>query len=312
MDPRPNYFSTWHIDRAAERRRDAAWLADQLGAETTRFIPVWKLHNLFAGDQSPGPVFLGPGQAAAYLTAPDAPILLGVQAGRTYFALDVPLAGEAPPAGLAELGQFRELRQMAALLDEEQGALLGLARAMVYWHARHHFCGACGSPTQGREGGYLRTCTNPACGQQHFPHTDPAIIVLVTYGERCLLGHKPIWPVGMYSNVAGFVEPGESLEDAVAREVREETGVYVQHIAYHSSQPWPFPAALMLGFTAIAAHEAIQVDQDEFEDARWFTRADMRRRLQEGTLRLPMRFSLSYRMIEDWFDAGDCGPLAEL
>jgi NAD+ diphosphatase len=312
MDHRPNYFSTWHIDRVAERRRDAAWLADQLAAETTRFIPVWKLHNLFADGEAPGPVFLALGQAAAYLAAPDAAVLLGVQAGLTYFALDVPSAGEAPPAGLAELGQFRELRQMAALLDEKQGALLGLARAMVYWHARHRFCGACGSPTQGREGGYLRVCTNSACGQQHFPRTDPAIIVLVTCGERCLLGHKPIWPEGMYSNVAGFVEPGESLEDAVAREVREETGVDVHHIAYHSSQPWPFPSALMLGFTAVAAHEAIQVDQDEFEDARWFTRADMRRQLQQGTLRLPMRFSLSYRMIEDWFDAGDCGPLAEL
>ena len=164
------------------------------------------------------------------------------------------------------------------------------------------FCGNCGSQTAIREGGYMRVCTNDDCGQRHFPRMDPAIIVLVTCGERCLLGRKPVWPEGMYSTIAGFVEPGESIEDAVVREVREETGVEVAEMCYRSSQPWPFPTSLMLGFRARAKSEAIRVEQDELEDARWFTRAEMQEALDQDRLRLPPAISISRRLIEDWFD----------
>jgi NAD+ diphosphatase len=151
-------------------------------------------------------------------------------------------------------------------------------------------------------------CTNPACRHEHFPRTDPAIIVLVSDGERALLGRQASWPVGRYSTIAGFVEPGESLEDAVAREVFEETGIKVDQIEYHSSQPWPFPSSLMLGFTAHALTTQILRRVDELEDAQWFTRAD----LASGRPLVPPGVSISFRLIEHWFDAGGGPKLREI
>jgi NAD+ diphosphatase len=155
-------------------------------------------------------------------------------------------------------------------------------------------------------------CTNPQCGQLHFPRTDPAIIVLVTHGEQCLLGRQPTWPAGRYSIIAGFVEPGEGLEAAVAREVREETGIDIKHVRYHASQPWPFPSSLMLGFTAQAANTTIQLKDGELEDARWLSREEIAGELGRGTLRLPPEISISYRLIEGWFDASGSGCLKHL
>jgi NAD+ diphosphatase len=304
-----NYFSTYFIDRVSDRRRDDEWLAAQLEAETTRFIPVWQLKNLFRAGELPKPVFFLPHQAQDYLPRAESVTLLGVMADRSYFAIDLPSSGESPPDGLAEVGEFRDLRWIAPLLDEGDSALLAYARAMSYWHCRHRFCGECGSPTRSAEGGCLRVCTDSQCGQQHFPRTDPAIIVLLTLGERCLLVRKSWWPEGMYSNVSGFVEPGESLEDTLMREVREETGVEVKEMSYHSSQPWPFPSSLMLAFSAVASEGAIRIDEDELENVCWFTREEMQSQLKGGTLKLPTSIAVSYRLIEDWFDAGDLGPL---
>jgi NAD+ diphosphatase len=307
-----NTFTGCPIDRASDRRRDVEWLASRQEDETTRFIPVWQSKNLFAGEETLKPVLLSPGQVRERIPTAESTVLLGVQGDRARFAVGLPSPDDAPPAGLAELGQFRDLRQVASLLDRRDGALLAYARAMAYWHRRHRFCGDCGSPTISAEGGHLRVCTNDRCGQRHFPRTDPAIIVLVTCRERCLLGRKPTWPEGLHSTIAGFVEPGESVEDAVMREVREETGVQVPEMCYRSSQPWPFPTSLMLGFRAQAAHEAIRVDQDELEDADWFTREEIQRGLVQGTLRLPTIVSISYRLIEDWFDAGGLGLLRDV
>jgi NAD+ diphosphatase len=159
----------------------------------------------------------------------------------------------------------------------------------------------------------VQVCTNPRCGQEHFPRTDPAIIVLVTSGERCLLGRKAFWPAGLHSIIAGFVEPGESLEAAVAREVAEETGVSLQAVHYHSSQPWPFPKSLMLGFTAQAASEDIHLNDGELETVRWFSRQEIQEGLQEGSLQLPTAISISHRLIEEWFDAqAPSRPLHEI
>ena len=307
-----NYFSTPFMDRVSERRRDDGWLAAQLEDDATRFIPVWKLKNLFTVEDVPEPVYLPRHEMGGLIPVAASTILLGVEAGRAYFALGLPSREESPPTGLAEFGRFRELRDIASLLGERDVALLAYARAMKYWHCRHRFCGDCGSPTESLEGGSLRVCTNTQCGQQHFPRTDPAIIVLVTCGERCLLGRKSWWPAGMFSNISGFVEPGESLEDTLIREVREETCVEVGEMSYHSSQPWPFPSSLMLGFTAIASNDKIQIDEDELEDATWFSREDMRSRLQQGTLRLPMPVSISFRLIEEWFDADDPSQLRDV
>jgi NAD+ diphosphatase len=308
----PNYFSTYFIDRVSDKRRDHEWLAAQLENEATRFIPVWNLKNLLDDEGVPRPVYLLAGDVQDLLPEAESTVLLGVTPERTYFAIGLSSDEDSPPSGLAKLGEFRDLRWIAATLNERDIALLAYAQAMTYWHCRHQYCGDCGSPTQSLEGGTLRVCTNQVCGQQHFPRTDPAIIVLITYGERCLLGRKSWWPEGMYSNVSGFVEPGESLEDALVREVREETGVEVVEMTYHSSQPWPFPSSLMLGFTAVTASETIRIDEDELEDAAWFSREEMRSRLQQGTLRLPMPVSISFRLIEEWFDAGELGRLRSI
>jgi NAD+ diphosphatase len=158
----------------------------------------------------------------------------------------------------------------------------------------------------------MRVCTDPKCEEQHFPLIKPAIIVLVTLEERCLLGRKAEWPERLYSTLAGFVEPAESLEAALIREVREEAGVEVASMRYFASQPWPFPNSLMLAFTAHAASEEIQVDEDELEDARWFTREEIREGLTRGTLRLPLKLAISFHLIENWFDVGDLGSLREI
>jgi NAD+ diphosphatase len=307
-----NYYSSCGLDRVSARRRDDRWLADRLEAGTTHFIPVWDQKNLFTtkGERLE-PVFLPACDARDLVPGAESLTLLGVTGDGAYFALGLP-AGAQPPDGLAAWGRFRDLRQVAPLLGERDGALLAYARAMAYWHGRHRFCGVCGSPTRSVEGGMLRVCTNAQCGQHHFPRTDPAIIVLVTCGEHCLLGRQPSWPAGMHSTIAGFVEPGESLEDTLVREVWEETGVEVKEMAYHSSQPWPFPSSLMLGFTAVAADRSLRVDQDELETAGWFTRADLLSRLKAGTLRLPSPVSVAYRLIEGWYDAGDLGRLKDL
>ena len=306
-----NLFTASPLDRAADRRRDEQWLAAQQDDPTTRFLPLWQLKHLVTREPSFGPIFLSPQERCARIDIAEPPTFLGLDENRAYFSVNVPAPADSPPDSLVELGQFRDLRQVAALLDAPVAAILAHARAMAYWHQRHRFCGDCGSATVSREGGYLRVCSNAQCGQHHFPRSDPAIIVLVESGERCLLGRKPSWPEGQYSTIAGFVEPGECIEDAVIREVGEETGVRVGEMHYQSSQPWPFPSSLMLGFRARATDSTIRVDRDELQDARWFTREQIRSGLTEKSLRLPPNISVSYRLIEGWFDEGHLGLLKD-
>jgi len=210
------------------------------------------------------------------------------------------------------LGALRDLRNVGVAVAPPVGALLAYARAMIYWERRHRFCGDCGHPTRSTEGGFVRTCTNEACGKQIFPRTDPAIIVIVQSGDRCLLARQPSWPPGRYSIIAGFVEPGESLEDAVKREVREEAGIEVSEVYYQSSQPWPFPSSLMVGFMATAATTEFNLFDNELEEARWMTRPQIAEELRAGQLKLPPGLSISRRLIESWFDAGDQGKLCEI
>jgi NAD+ diphosphatase len=299
-----NVFAGAGFDRAAALRRDAAWIAERLDDPSTRFAPVWQLKNLFVPGGSPEVRWLGPEHARPLLSAGTA-VFLGMHDGAAHFAVEVAHEDPADAARLAVEGVFDELRRHAPLLPPADAGMLALARGMMHWHARHRFCGVCGEPTEPRDAGHVRACTAAACGVIHFPRTDPAVIMLVTRGERALLGRQASWDPGRYSSLAGFVEPGESLEDAVAREVREETGVRVTAVSYHSSQPWPFPSSLMVGFTARADnHDAIDLDGDELEDARWFSREELRAGVAEGSLLLSSPLSISYRLVKEWLDGG--------
>jgi NAD+ diphosphatase len=228
------------------------------------------------------------------------------ESGGIYFAVELPGDDAEAPGRFAGLGEFKDLVKTGARTDRRHGAILAYARAITYWNRGHRFCGVCGSPTRSAEAGHLRVCTGERCKREHFPRTDPAIIVLVNDGEKCLLGRSTRWPGRLYSTIAGFVEPGESLEMAVAREVMEETGVLVDpgRAVYHSSQPWPFPSSLMLGFTAYARRGEIRVDRSELEDARWFSREELRKAIIDGTIYLPLKFSIAYRLIDDWRNSG--------
>lgn len=319
-----NTFTALKIDRVLRRRRDAAWVSERLKDPTTRFLAVCGSKVLITDESPPHPLWLRPEDVKEHLRQAESVILLGEHAERgtgdpgdtrhprAYFALGMPINDEAPWIGAARTGTFRRLRAVAALLDGETAALLAYAKAMVHYHRYHQFCAICGAPTTSKAGGYLRVCTNARCGHQDFPRTDPAIIVLVSSRDRCLLGRQPTWPENLYSTIAGFVEPGESLEAAVAREVREETGVQVEHVRYHSSQPWPFPRSLMIGFTATARSTTIQLSDGELEDARWLSREDIVRELEQDTLQLPSPISISYRLIESWFNIRGPVPLQDV
>jgi NAD+ diphosphatase len=300
-----NIFAGPYLDRAAHLRQDPAWFAAALADERSRAIPVWNSRNLIAETDPPRAAYLELARIPPELCNSSDLILLGSVDDTSYFTYDID-STESPtlPPGT----RFEDLRLVAAMLPIDEAGLLGYARAIVSWRGRHRFCGTCGATTVSARSGHVLVCTNPTCRHEQFPRIDPAIIVLVSHEERALLGRQASWPVGRYSTIAGFVEPGESLEDAVAREVFEETGIEVDRIEYHSSQPWPFPASLMLGFTARAVTTEVHLRDHELEDARWFTRADL---AADGTL-LPPRTSISYRLIEHWFDAGGNARLQDI
>lgn len=310
--PTWNTFTGLVIDRVTVRRRDEAWVGELSREPTTRFIPIAGSEVLVAEESPPRAILLNRQDAEGLLDQAESVVLLGETEERAYFAIGLTEDDGLPRPRAMEGAGFHHLRTVAALLERSEAGLLAYAKAMAYWHHRHQFCGDCGSATVSSQGGHLRVCTSEQCGQAQFPRTDPAIIVRVTRRNRCLLGRQPTWPEGLYSIIAGFVEPGESLEAAVVRELREETGVVVGQVRYHSSQPWPFPGSLMLGFTAEAMRGSIRLHDGELEDARWLSREEIVKELEQGTLQLPSDISISHRLIADWFDAGELGRLKDV
>ncbi len=302
---RRNIFAGPYLDRAAHLREDPAWFAEALADKRSRAIPVWNSRNLIAEGEAPRAVYLDAAQVPHERRSSADLIWLGRFGDISYFTYDV---GSIEPPPLLPGTRFEDLRLVASLLPIDEAGLLGYARAIISWRRRHRFCGTCGAKTLPAKSGHVLVCSEPGCRLEQFPRIDPAIIVLVSDGERALLGRQASWAVGRYSTIAGFVEPGESLEDAVAREVLEETGIEVDRIEYHSSQPWPFPASLMLGFTAHAVSTEVHLRDQELEDARWFSRAEL---AANGAM-LPPRPSISFRLIEHWFDAGDGPPLCDI
>jgi NAD+ diphosphatase len=302
MIHRPNFYAESGLDRAGGLRTDVTWLEARLHDPRTRLVPVWRSQNLFrvTADDRPAPLLPAASALEGLLNGETHLVLLGLAEDAAHFAIDLSHLEDAAAAGARLGGEFADLRRHGPLLDHRSGAILAYARGILHWHARHRFCGVCGAATKSAHAGHVRQCTNVACQTQHFPRTDPAVIMLVTDGERCLLGRQRSWPPGLHSTLAGFVEPGESLEEAVAREVLEETGVRVHNVRYHSSQPWPFPASIMLGFDAEAAASALRVNRDELEDARWFHRAELLASTEDERFRLPRRDSIARRLVESW------------
>jgi NAD+ diphosphatase len=288
-----NTFSGSPLDRASARRGDAQWVDELLRDPSSRAVGV-SADGVLVEDGDPPrlarlPLAEAPGET---------PLLLGIEAGGSaLFAVDA--AGAEPAEGVTAVG----LRDAAALLSHDEGGVIAQATGLVNWHRRHPRCAVCGAATEVAEAGYVRHCPN--CGALHHPRTDPVVIMLVTDGERALLGRQARWPRGRYSALAGFVEPGESLEEAVAREVLEEAGVSVCDVQYASSQPWPFPSSLMLGFYARYTGGDPAPQDDELEDVRWFSRSELssvRAGAADG-LQMPPPIAIARRLIDGWLDA---------
>lgn len=276
-------------------------------SDTARFIPVKKRENLLLNEDGTNPIALKK-EALGDLTIDEENCyLLGKKDELIYFTIDLDLCDKnfIPENGI----EFISLRKSRIKEKNWTGSLLAYSNALVSWHRNHRFCGKCSSETRAAELGQARLCTNPDCETPHYPRTDPAIIAVVTSGDKCLMARKAEWPEGMYSVVAGFVDHGESLEDTVVREVMEETSIRVKSVHYHSSQPWPFPYTLMVGFFAEAENDDIEIDTHELEDAKWFTRDQIIEGIEAGTHKLPTEFSISRKLITDWFNQGDKGDL---
>jgi NAD+ diphosphatase len=296
---------TGPADRLGLSRRDPAWFQALLTHPETRFTPLHELKVLVSDPTEPRARLLRREQLPSAPEQALSVTLLGMHREHTCVAIDL---GRAE--GLDAHGTLADLREIGGLMDPADAGLLAHARAMSYWHSRHRYCGSCGQPTRAEQSGHLRCCT--ACGTQQFPRVDPAVIVLVADEDRCLLGRQRRWETPMYSTLAGFVEPGETLEQAVAREVREESSVEVCDVRYLSCQPWPFPASLMIAFRARPATDSIVLADGELVDARWFTRDELSTGIRAGQLAISRRHSVAWSLIADWFDEGALGALAEL
>ena len=307
----PNIFANNPLDRASYRRADKAWLDEQLKNPASLFVPFrrqkrrdWEPFVLPEAQPSQGKdIGWTPASLLPELAGDGITVFLGInKRGKALFAADVSGTKDAEnhPA-LKGQGAFEDLRglAMAGEITPTELAIMAQAKSMIDWHSRHGFCSVCGAKSEMAEAGYKRVC--PSCKAEHFPRTDPVVIMLATHGEKCFVGRQEIWPKGMHSALAGFVEPGESIEEAVAREMEEEAGISVSTVTYHSTQPWPYPSSLMIGCHAVADSEEFKVDGVELSGGRWITREEARKILAgegDGTIWLPPAFAIAHQLIK--------------
>ncbi|NMH65930.1 NAD(+) diphosphatase [Shewanella salipaludis] len=303
-------YSAMMLNRASADRKDPKWLAARIN-HASRWLLTHSDDNFFC-KISHRPLLLSHDDVA-HLDLTQG-IFLGLDEAKeecAYFALDMTHLDNSALSGALAAGEFIDLRKAALVLENPLASMLALARGLSFWHRSHRFCGRCGTENIAIEAGHARACPNGDCGHLTFPRTDPAVIMLVQRRfadgvERCLLGRQAIWPEGVFSTLAGFVDPGETLEQAVGREVLEEAGISVTHVRYIASQPWPFPASIMLGFIADATTESIRIDKDEIDEARWFSRAELAEFGEWGDegpgLKLTRHDSISRYLIEYWRD----------
>jgi len=315
----PHTFSGNPLDRADAMRRDEAALAAAASREDSRYLLLWNLNVLTVGSGSTSAEASGP--ALGWLEQRDVerlgidtpPVFLGLNAGVPHFALDVSELGD--PMHELNLGpswQFDDARRTAMGLPMAETGILAQARSQVDWHRRHQFCSACGERTRSFKGGHVRRCDD--CRAEHFPRTDPVAIMLILDGERCLLGQSAgrLARTGMYSALAGFIDQGESIEEAVRREVMEEAGIRVGRVRYHSSQPWPFPSSLMIGCHGLAESTEISIDPEEMTDVRFFERSEVAEAMARvlggvndpdpEVLKIPGALAIAHHLIRAWLD----------
>lgn len=281
-------FSGNPLDRASDQRTDPTWLASRLRAGLV--LPFWQNRPLVVAERAGFQAWRDDWNGLLC-------VFLGLDGERGLFAVDI--AGEDEPQ--MGSGAFAEMRASAFVLPARDTAIAGQAKALIDWHRRHGFCANCGAGTQIQDGGYRRLC--PACGAEHFPRTDPVVIMLPVLDDHCLIGRNARFVNGLYSAFAGFVEPGESMEDAVRRELAEEANVQIGAVRYHASQPWPFPSSLMLGCYADALSSDFRIDGTEIVDARWLSKNEARQRLAgtiEDEMTMPASIAIAHHLLRDW------------
>ena len=304
------------LDRASEKRTDAQWIAARRSDPSSLILPMWRLQPfILGGEKATPPVELGvlkPGLADS-LAAPDAPcVFLGLEGSNAMFALDISAARDPVSEGaIAGLGHFRDARVAAATLPNKDAAIMGQAKAMIDWHNRHGFCAACGTPTSLTDGGWRRVCGE--CKAEHFPRTDPVVIMLATHrdpklGDACLVGRNKRFPGNFYSALAGFMEPGETIEEAVRRELMEEVNLRVGKVRYHATQPWPFPSSLMIGCLAEAENRDFKPDGEEISDARWLDRETAKKLIageRQADISVPPAVAIAHHLIKAFAEGED-------
>ena len=309
------YYRELILDRASEARKDRRWLEKQWARQQCRVFVLRNDKSLVRWPSRetgmPQAVQVPPVEVSPLVSKPEQAVFLGLDDSGPLFALDVSHHREDRLEPLIGDNEFIDLREIGWLLDSQQAAQLAYARGLVFWNRHHRYCGTCGHPTESRNGGHMRRCTDSGCGRLHFPRTDPAVIMLVEDRfdpdrPRCLLARNSRFPSRMMSTLAGFVDPLESLEECVAREVYEECGIRVDNIRYQASQPWPFPSSIMLGFRARAASRDIVIDNDEIAEAHWFEAEELREFGEWGDegsgYCLPRRDSIARYLVNSWME----------
>ena len=300
-------FSGSPLNRASEKRTDQNWIESKRHDPSSLVLPMRRLEPFLLGaEKSDSPVELGllRTEIADSLASHDALcIFLGLDGDTAVFALDVSEADDAQIGRLTGLGYFRDARVAAQIVSLEHAAIIAQAKAMIDWHQRHGFCPRCGGPTRMMDAGYRRLCSTLKCNSEHFPRVDPVVIMLATHGEACLVGRGKQFPPGMFSALAGFVEPGETIEEAVRRELMEEASVKVSEVTYYATQPWPFPSSLMIGCFAKAESRDVKADETELAEVRWLERRIVRDLIegkQVDGVRVPPPIAIAYHLIRTW------------
>ncbi len=301
----PIVFTGSRLDRAAYHRKDSDWLQQKLKDPSSRFLPMHRLKALIDLPGGPAIDWRGAADVQEFIEAGAPFIFLGIADFACHFAIDVSAIENHRVLPNSDWGKFIDVRSIAGQLRPGDAGALAQARSMIDWHNRHGFCAQCGSATRPQETGYSRICNNEDCKAPHFPRTDPVVIMMVTKGDECLLGRGAMFPKGNYSCLAGFVEPGETIEQAVRREVFEESGIEVGDVRYHASQPWPYPSSLMIGCFSEALSEDITLDTEELADAQWFKKdqvIEMLSRSEDmsGDIRMPPALSLAHQLAKSW------------